>query len=477
MTPTSFGSAEVTTRRGTTKPDGASPVQANSLCVGPAYSGVATIRVMPVNRILLWTLIFGTLAGRLVWAQGIAGDWQGKLGEARVVLKIIPAPNGNFSASLYSIDQSSTAILVQTVTVSGSLVSLEAPQVHGSYKGTLSSDGTAITGVWTQRNGDHVLNFVRATKDTEWALDQSPHTVSFVKVDAGVKLEVLDWGGAGTPVVLLAGLGDNAHAFDHFAPKLKTKYHVYAITRRGFGASDSPLPAGENYSANRLGDDVIAVLDALRLTHPVLVGHSIAGEELSSIGSRYPDRVAGLVYLDAGYHYAVYDGSRPDFWMDRLALLHNLTAVFNAVSPQEEQKLLAEVAALLPTFESDVKARQKEVADMPHMTPESFSEETKRRRSREEVSARAVQEGKRAFQGIKCPVLAIFAVPHQYGDKRDTDADAKDIARVEPLVKAFERAVPQAKIVRVPHASHYVFSSHEAEVLREIEKFISSLGG
>jgi non-heme chloroperoxidase len=32
----------------------------------------------------------------------------------------------------------------------------------------------------------------------------------------------------------------------------------------------------------------------------VLVGHSLAGEELSSIGSRYPERVAGLIYLDGG---------------------------------------------------------------------------------------------------------------------------------------------------------------------------------
>jgi pimeloyl-ACP methyl ester carboxylesterase len=276
-------------------------------------------------------------------------------------------------------------------------------------------------------------------------------------------------------VVLLAGLGDTAHIFDQFVPKLKAKYHAYAITRRGFGASDAPLPAGENYSANRLGDDVIAVVDTLRLTHPVLVGHSIAGEELSLIGSRYSDRVAGLVYLDAGYQYAIYDGSRPDFWMDRLALLRSLTAVLNVVSPQEEKKLLAEIAALLPTFEADVKARQKEVADMADMKPESFAEETKRRQSREGVSARAIQEGKQAFKGVQCPTLAIFAVPHQYGDNLEVDADAKDVARVEPLVKAFERSVPQATVVRMPHASHYVFRSNEAEVLQEIERFISSL--
>jgi non-heme chloroperoxidase len=91
-----------------------------------------------------------------------------------------------------------------------------------------------------------------------------------------------------------------AHVFDRFAPKLATHYRVYGITRRGFGTSSAP-PDG--YEADRLADDVLAVLDSLRLDRPILVGHSIAGQELSSIGSRFPDRAAGLVYLDAAYGF------------------------------------------------------------------------------------------------------------------------------------------------------------------------------
>jgi pimeloyl-ACP methyl ester carboxylesterase len=45
----------------------------------------------------------------------------------------------------------------------------------------------------------------------------------------------------------------------------------------------------------------------------VLVGHSIAGQELSSIGTRYPNRVGALVYLDAGYPYAFDNGEVPTF--------------------------------------------------------------------------------------------------------------------------------------------------------------------
>src|SRR5579863_1360958 len=108
--------------------------------------------------------------------------------------------------------------------------------------------------------------------------DPSPHVTRFITIDKGVKLEVLDWGGSGRPLVLLAGGGNTAHVFDDFAPKLTDHYHVYGITRRGFGASGY---AATDHPADRLGDDVVAVIDALNLKKPILVGHSIAGVELS----------------------------------------------------------------------------------------------------------------------------------------------------------------------------------------------------
>lgn len=52
---------------------------------------------------------------------------------------------------------------------------------------------------------------------------------------------------------------------------------MYGLTRRGFGASFYPNPANPaNYTADRLGDDVLAVLTALKLKNLALAGHSIA---------------------------------------------------------------------------------------------------------------------------------------------------------------------------------------------------------
>src|SRR5438132_9606613 len=126
--------------------------------------------------------------------------------------------------------------------------------------------------------------------------DPSKHLVRFVTIEEGIQLEVLDWGGSGRAVVLLAGSGNTAHVFDDFAPKLTDCCHVYGITRRGYGNSSNP-PSG--YDDQRLADDVLVVLNALKIRSPVLVGHSMAGGELTTLGNQHSDRLAGLVYLDA----------------------------------------------------------------------------------------------------------------------------------------------------------------------------------
>ena len=126
-----------------------------------------------------------------------------------------------------------------------------------------------------------------------------PPTTQSVEVEPGVQLEVISWGGTGRPLVFLAGFGGTGRTFEGFAPRFTDTNRVYAITRRGFGASSHPAPTDANYTPERLAGDVINVIRRLGLQRPILVGHSIAGQELSEIGTRYPNEVAGLIYLEA----------------------------------------------------------------------------------------------------------------------------------------------------------------------------------
>src|SRR5437773_1214192 len=90
--------------------------------------------------------------------------------------------------------------------------------------------------------------------------DVSGHKVSFVTVAPNVRVEVLDWGGNGPPLILLAGLGNTAHVFDHFAHQLTYGFHVIGITRRGFGASTHPKGG---YDIGTRTHDVLMVADRL----------------------------------------------------------------------------------------------------------------------------------------------------------------------------------------------------------------------
>src|SRR5262245_24776989 len=183
------------------------------------------------------------------------------------------------------------------------------------------------------------------------------HTTRFVTVEPNVRLETLDWGGAGRPVVLLAGAGNTAHVFDQFASKLIADFHVYGITRRGFGNSTRTT---SGFLADSLADDVLAVLDSLGIRRAVLIGHSIAGQELSSIGARHPEKVAGLVYLDAGAQFAFYDSVETHVGLTTRDAARKLTALADPASVMTVAQRAAMInellASSLPLLERDLRA-------------------------------------------------------------------------------------------------------------------------
>ena len=67
----------------------------------------------------------------------------------------------------------------------------------------------------------------------------------FVKAN-GVALQYLDWGGQGDVLLFLAGLGDDVHRFDTFAPRFSDRFHVVGFSRRGQGASDFVINRTDN---------------------------------------------------------------------------------------------------------------------------------------------------------------------------------------------------------------------------------------
>jgi pimeloyl-ACP methyl ester carboxylesterase len=355
-------------------------------------------------------LAFLAGAGTL-FAQDITGDWQGTIKgpkDQRTILHVSKQLDGSLQLRMLLIDQNppdwGSGNAANTVSLDGSTLRFTVDGLKASYEGTLSSDRNSIVGTLT-RDAPFTFNLVRTTRETAWR-DPAPHSDQFITVDKDVQLEVLDFGGSGRPLVLLAGLGNTAHTFDRFAPKLVDQFHVYAITRRGHGASSTPA---SGYGVDRLADDVMQVIDALKLNRPIVAGHSVAGEELSSIGTRRPEKVAGLVYLDAGYAYA---------------LNHPLCTTPRLPVP---------------------------AVDNP------------------KTVGAAIQMGTKPFTDIKPSLLAVFAAPKEGAEPANDNERGR-----EGCTQAFQ-LMPTARVVRLPGATHFVFVSNEADVLREVRDFARGL--
>jgi non-heme chloroperoxidase len=267
-------------------------------------------------------------------------------------------------------------------------------------------------------------------------VDPAPHHVQFVRVDDSVQLEVLDFGGTGRPIILLAGLGNTAHVFDEFAPKLTNLGHIYAITRRGYGASSRP-DAG--YDVARLGEDVLAVIDTVRIEKPVLIGHSLAGQEMSYLAVQHRAQIAALIYLEAAYRYA-----------------YDVPGEFEKDFPSLPPPPAIPPAVVRPAF----------------TLPGAESHQARGLLT----TSRAISAGGRQFTEIGLPTLAIFASPHDIGAATaDPAFDRFDEAMTERQARAFERGVPGARVLRWPHVSHYLFLTRQADVIKEVTAFIAAL--
>jgi non-heme chloroperoxidase len=286
----------------------------------------------------------------------------------------------------------------------------------------------------TIRYGLSALTIVVATASLS---GQPTPKVQFVEVEPDVRLEVVDWGGHGRSVVLLAGGGDTAHVYDELAPKLTPEYHVFGITRRGFGASSKPTTG---YSAASLADDILRVLDALKIDKPVLIGHSVAGDEMSSIGARRSDRIAGLIYLDAA--------------SDRTYVL------------PPDQKCGADCDIL-------------GIGDAPKPDPNHFDPH---------VALGAGVE-RPDYVRIRVPALALYAAPRTWsemmpGAPKLTDPQqqaaaervvAKAAGTRKYMEETFRSGVKNSRVIEIPGANHYIFRSNEADVLREVRAFLETL--
>jgi esterase len=104
--------------------------------------------------------------------------------------------------------------------------------------------------------------------------------------------------GEGPPNLCVHGTGGSALLWGAAVPELARLGRVILYDRRGCTRSQRPDPYDKTSVAQH-ADDAAALLDALGAAPAAIVGRSYGGGVAIDLALRYPERVRGLVLLDA----------------------------------------------------------------------------------------------------------------------------------------------------------------------------------
>jgi pimeloyl-ACP methyl ester carboxylesterase len=134
----------------------------------------------------------------------------------------------------------------------------------------------------------------------------------FVTVN-GIRMHYLEWGEPnGVPLVWAHGSASSGYEIRAVAPRLvQAGYRVLAVDYRGHGLT---RVTDYDFGIHHIADDLIGLLDSLRIRAAVFGGASKGGFVAAAVYDHYPNRVLGLLMADGGTwsNQWVFDRQSPD---------------------------------------------------------------------------------------------------------------------------------------------------------------------
>jgi len=271
----------------------------------------------------------------------------------------------------------------------------------------------------------------------------------------GLGLHLLEWSREGVPLLLVHGFGHHAHVWDDLAPALAPYYRVLALDLRGHG--DSDRDPNRRYDPETLVRDLDAATRSLGIDRLVLVGHSLGGRVVMRFAAAHPERMAGLVVVDAG----------PELdWRGVLKIRDEAARTPESfASVAEYERLLARA---LPMAASHALARLarhglRERDDgrlEPKLDPGLRRAVQSDAPGASEDSAAAESRALWAMlEGIPCPTLVVRGA-------------ASDVLAPETAERMAEDALPRGILAVVPRAAHAVMLENPAGLTEAVCGFV-----
>jgi len=239
----------------------------------------------------------------------------------------------------------------------------------------------------------------------------------------GLRLHYTRTGGDKPPVVLAHGFSDDGLCWTPVAEVLEADYDLIMVDARGHGRSEAPE---QDSNRTDMASDLHGVIEALGLSRPAVIGHSMGGGTKLALAGLYPD-VPGAILLEDAAPFGLVAMRRPPD-PNRHAWI---TEMFANIRSKTREQLIAEQRAATPAWsevalELVIDARLRLSPKVANFGPPTA------------VDWPAI------LKRVTCPALLIAADPARGGM-----ISAESAA-------VFQSFVPQLRVITIAGAGHCV---------------------
>lgn len=252
----------------------------------------------------------------------------------------------------------------------------------------------------------------------------------------GVKIQLVQWGDEGKPILCIHGITANCRCWDVMASNLSPDHRVIAMDLRGRGRSESP---DSGYSIEHHCKDILAILNDLGLEKAVLMGHSLGAFIALAFGAQHPDRVDRIILVDGGGKLSeiqmvkVFAGIKPS--LDRLGRI--FPSFEEYLNLMKTAPFLKEWTPALETYyQYEIEAVDGGVRSS--LNPAHIQEE------RENLGKMDVSQ---FYEKISCPMLILRATDGMVAED--------DLLLPRDVVDTMVQKIPHARYVDIPGTNHY----------------------
>ncbi len=260
-----------------------------------------------------------------------------------------------------------------------------------------------------------------------------------------LKLHYLEWGTRKSPImILLHGVGDNAHVWDYFCFYSSNFLKIIALDQRGHGDSDWAIPPA--YSCNDYVNDIEMLIEVLRLKKIILMGHSMGGLHAIKYASLIPNKVSALIHIDIEPCPPSWNRKYVNGLFSTLPLFYDSIQSYlshvHRYSRYASQEMLLHLASHALQKKEDGKLYLK------------FDRECLRHFEQYDLRPH--------LSDIKCPTLIIRG-------------EESRVMRRE-IAKEMKRSISNCRLIEIPKATHPVHTDNPTKFREAVLEFLNDCG-